>query len=134
MTIGDLIKRLEELREVLGADGEVRLLTLSSCPVDVDAAYIVERPCNPGLIWAVPGREGAAMLREVARSAPQNIIGLYRGYWAICDTLEKAKANRTKIRKRVAAGAGHETQVAHADGLVDGLESALELLRTGGGS
>ena len=108
MKLGELRARLEEWHKVLGDECEVRLMTLTQCPIDAEAVYIVESDERPGHIMAVPGREGAAMHRDMA--------------------------NRTKIRKRVAAGAdaGHETHLAHADGLVDGLESALELLKTGG--
>jgi hypothetical protein len=134
MKLGELRARLEEWHKVLGDECEVRLMTLTQCPIDAEAVYIVESDERPGHIMAVPGREGAAMHRDMANRTAPDIMVLYAGYWSVVEALDKAKANRTKIRKRVAAGAdaGHETHLAHADGLVDGLESALELLKTGG--
>ena len=39
--------------------------------------------------------------------------------------LSKAEQHRSSVNKRVDAGVVHETHLAHADGVVDGLQSAL---------
>lgn len=41
------------------------------------------------------------------------------------DKLDRATKSRTRIRKQVDAGYGHESHLAYADGLVDGIESAI---------
>ena len=42
--------------------------------------------------------------------------------------LTRAKHNRSKIRKRVDAGISDEIHLAHADGLVSGLEDAIAVV------
>lgn len=44
--------------------------------------------------------------------------------------LSRAVEQRKKIRKRVDTGVSHESHLAYADGLVAGIESALNAINT----
>jgi outer membrane protein TolC len=43
--------------------------------------------------------------------------------------LERAIRSRSQYLKRVNAGASHETHLAYADGLVSGLETAIQVVQ-----
>ena len=53
---------------------------------------------------------------------------LYDAMSDVQKDIAKAKENRRKIRERIDMGLAHESQLEYADGLVDGLESALALM------
>ena len=44
------------------------------------------------------------------------------------EMLSKAEERRGRVRKQVDAGVTHETHLAHADGVVDGVQSVLATL------
>ena len=46
------------------------------------------------------------------------------------EKLSRAEESRKRIRKRVDAGHSHQSHLAYADGLVDGIESAIETTTT----
>lgn len=53
---------------------------------------------------------------------------LYDAIRDVQKDIARAEENRRKIRKRVEAGATHESHLEYSEGMVAGLESALALM------